>query len=335
MPNTPLLLYRQRQKLSFMAIAVSASIGILLLKFYAYYRTGSAAIFSDALESIVNVLAAGFGLYAAWLSEQPRDAEHPYGHGKIEFMAAGFEGGLILMAGAGILYQAYESFTNPLHAVVDIGQGIVFTLIALGLNLGLGLLLVRKGNELQSATLQSDGKHLLTDTWSSAGLLLGLALLYFTGWQWIDGTVAAIMGVYVCIQGIRLLRTAIGGLLDEADEKMIVRVIDILTKHRIPAWIDMHNLRIVRHGADAHIDCHVTLPWYLSLQEAHTHMVKIEDVLHQALGTRVEIFIHADPCILTSCEICSVPACAHRQHPKTTELEWTVQNVVANAKHTV
>jgi cation diffusion facilitator family transporter len=324
---------RSTIKWRYMLASVAVGVGIMLLKFYAYWVTGSAAIFSDALESIINVLAAAFGLYAVRLSEQPRDEGHPYGHGKVEFIAAGFEGGLIVMAGGGILYKGSQSLLDPSHTLQALDVGLLFTVIAMLANLGMGLALIRAGKQHHSLTLQADGHHLLSDTWSSVGLVAGLGIIYFTHWYWADGVIAILMGLLVVYQGLRLVRKSLAGLMDESDEASLQKILDVLNKHRKPAWIDIHNLRVVRHGADVHIDCHVTLPWYYTLAQAHDEMHAVEDTLRYHLGTRVEIFIHADPCIPASCTICTLADCNVRQQPFKQRLDWTLANTLPNAKH--
>lgn len=324
---------RSKLKWRYMLASVGVGVAIMLLKFYAYWVTGSAAIFSDALESIINVLAAGFGLYAVRLSEQPRDEGHPYGHGKVEFIAAGFEGGLIVMAGGGILFKGGQSLLDPSHTLQALDTGLLFTVIAMLANLGMGLALIRAGKRHHSLTLQADGHHLLSDTWSSVGLVVGLGIIYFTHWYWADGVIALAMGLLVVYQGLRLVRQSLAGLMDESDAGSLQKILDILNQHRKQAWIDIHNLRVVRHGADVHIDCHVTLPWYYSLAQAHDEMHAIEDTLRFHLKTRVEIFIHADPCIPASCSICTLTDCTVRTQPLEEKQPWTLANTLPNAKH--
>lgn len=319
----------------YMILALVVSMVVLALKFWAYWLTNSAAIFSDALESIVNVAAAAFGLFAIRYGAQAPDAEHPYGHGKMEFVAAGFEGGLIGMAGVGMLYEAYRSFMGQTGELLALDVGMGFTALTLSINLGMGLLLQKQGKRLRSPSLSADGHHLLIDSWSSVGLLGGLVLVYLTGWRWLDATLAAVLACWVIWQAVSLIRQSLGGLLDESDAALVARIANLLQQHKRDTWIDVHNLRVVRHGADIHIDCHLTLPYYWDLQQVHDELKRIEHMLTEQLaeGSRLEIFIHPDPCVFEACPTCAVPDCPVRQAPLQHRAEWTPERIATNQKH--
>ena len=308
-----------------------ASIAIMAVKFLAYGVTGSHAILSDALESIVNVVAGSFALYSLWWSMQPRDQGHPYGHGKIEFLSAGIEGGLIVMAGLGIVYEAVGGLLNP-TPLKNLNTGVILVSVAGLANAFLGWALLRHGKKLHSSALEADGHHLLSDAYTSVGMLLGLGIAWWTGLVWVDSALAIGFAGLLLYTGHRLVKRALAGLLDAADMEILPKVIATLSDHRRPRWIDIHNLRVVQYGGSYHIDAHLTLPWYLPLEQAHEEVTALEAVATEHFHDKLELFVHADPCIPTSCSICSLD-CEHRLHPFEKAIPWTLQTVLDNRKH--
>lgn len=308
-----------------------AGIAIMVLKFVAYFITHSNAILSDALESIINVVAGAFAYYSVLLAAKPKDLDHPYGHGKIEFISAGFEGGLILIAGLLIIVKSIMNLLHPIP-IEHLDVGAWMTAVAGGINYILGRYLIRVGENQKSLTLIADGKHLQTDTWSSLGLVAGVLIIYFTGYTFLDSVFAILFGILIMVTGFKLVRKSLAGLMDEADESVIREVIAVLQKHRKKEWIDIHNLRIQQYGSSYHIDCHITLPWYNNLQTSHDELKKIEDLIIDQFHHQVELFIHADPCIPESCKLCEIN-CDVRQHAFEQRLDWTLENVLKNEKH--
>lgn len=320
------------QKIKLLSITLIISVLVMGIKVLAWLQTGSNAILSDALESIVNIVAGAFALYSVIIASKPKDKSHPYGHGKIEFLSAGLEGTLIFIAGTSILTKAIYNFWHP-QPLVRLDLGLILTLISGAINYGTGLYLQRSGQRLQSLTLEADGKHLSSDAWSSAGLALGLVLIWVTGVRQLDNVIAIIMGGYILYTGYQLMRKSLAGVMDEADYALIAQLINILNKNRQPHWVDVHNFRVIKYGADLHIDCHVTLPWYFSLQEAHQSISEIEKIIGDQAENKIEIFIHADPCLTTSCAVCNYSACTQRQHPFGRQVNWKLSNVLPNVKH--
>jgi cation diffusion facilitator family transporter len=309
-------------------------VGILLMivKFYTWWVTDSNGILSDALESIINVIAGAVALFSIRFAARPRDINHPYGHGKIEFLSAGFEGTLIGIAGLGVIGKSVYNLFYPesLHAL---DLGILLTAVTGGINYLMGHLLLQRGKKAFSVLLQASGRHLMTDGWSSLGLLVGLALIHLSGWQPLDNLVAVIFGAVIIISGIKLVRTSLAGILDEADEALIRHLVTILNQKRTPNWIDVHNLRIIKYGNALHIDCHLTLPWYFHLQEGHTEVKQLEALINDNLDQPVEIFIHIDPCSPASCSICCKTDCPERSRPFQSRITWTLENLVKDEKH--
>lgn len=320
----------QAKKVQFWVV-VAGSL-LMAVKFAAHFITNSDAILSDALESIINVAAGFFALYSIHLASKPKDLTHPYGHGKIEFVSAAFEGGLIVLAAIYISFESVMSFIFP-HPLQKLDIGIWLTAGSGLVNLLLSWVLVRTGKKNYSAAMIADGKHLLTDTYTSVGLLIGLGLVYYTGLVWIDALIAFGMGIIILITGLRLIRTALAGLLDETDQEIISLLVEKLNKYRKPEWIDVHNMRIVRHGAAYHIDAHVTLPWYWSLEQAHEELTIIDKTLSSDIPNETEFFIHADPCLPFSCSLCSLKECKERKRPFERQIEWNTDTIIKNEKH--
>ncbi|EHQ30144.1 cation diffusion facilitator family transporter [Mucilaginibacter paludis] len=315
-------------------ILISLITGIVLMvaKFSAYFLTASNFILTDAAESIVNVVASAFAFFSIYLSSRPKDINHPYGHGKVEFFSVFVEGILILIAGIVIVVKsAYGLFhPNEVHDVLKGASIIGATGIINGV---LGWYLIKKGESLRSMTLDADGRHLLTDMVTSGGLVIGLTLIYFTKIAILDNVLSIAVAGYIIFTGYKLTRRAIAGLMDEADFKIVEHVIAILNAKRKVEWIDVHNLRAQKYGNELHIDCHMTLPNYFDLNRVH-HEVQLVDVLiNQEASIKTELFIHTDPCIPACCHYCSMPDCPIRSEPKSKDIEWTMDNVTRNKKH--
>ncbi|NLR69169.1 cation transporter [Chitinophaga varians] len=322
-----------RRELRVILVSLVVSFILTMAKFLAYYLTHSVAILSDAMESIINVVAGGFASYSIYLSGKPKDANHPYGHGKVEFFSIGFEGAMIFFAGVLILVKAAQYFISPkeLH---EMSSGLWLLGSTTLANLLLGLYLIRSGRKLGSITLRGNGQHIMTDVYSSVGLIIALGVIHFTGWNWLDPAVSVLMGVLILTNGYQLMRRSISGLMDETDMQVVDKVIAILSAERVPNWIDIHNMRVQQYGNNYHIDCHITMPYYLTLTEAHDEMKRVEVLVNKGFeGSEVEFFIHMDPCIPTCCHYCLKEACPVRKHAFTGEITWTRDNVLPNRKH--
>ncbi|MGY6522802.1 MAG: cation diffusion facilitator family transporter [Mongoliitalea sp.] len=314
-------------------ISLVVSVLLLIIKFYAYVITGSTAILTDALESIVNVVAAGFASYSIYLSSRPRDDNHPYGHGKIEFFSAGLEGALIIIAGLFIIYQSIynlffpQELDNLLEGILLIaGSGIV--------NGVLGYTLRKKGEQTNSITLIANGKHLLTDTFTSLLLVLGVTVLYITKILALDSIIAIGFSAYIVYSGYGLVRKSVAGLMDEADPEALEATVKVINQHRKDTWIDVHNMRVQQYGGDRHIDLHLTLPYYLDLKQVHDEVEELENVLELDWPGVVEVFVHADPCIPEKCcHYCQIKTCEVRKFEMDTKIDWTALNMSKNQKH--
>jgi cation diffusion facilitator family transporter len=311
-------------------------LGIILMgvKFLAWFLTHSNTILTDALESIVNVLAGSFALFALWLSAQPRDEEHPYGHGKIEFISAGFEGAFVLLAGLGILVKSVYNLFYPAE-IHDLDLGIYLSIATGGTNFILGWILTVRGKKTRSLALTASGEHLKSDGYTSAAMVLGLAIVFFTDQIWLDSVVAILMAGLIAYMGIRIVRRSLAGIMDETDLEVIDEILEVLNRNRKPEWIDVHNLRVIKYGTTYHIDCHVTLPWYYELKRSHDSIEELATIIERECKTDVEFFIHTDPCVETSCAVCSVHLCTHRKSELKEVLKWTRAGILANQKHRI
>ena len=324
---------KTNRKVIIQAAVVLAGIVLMGVKFAAWWLTNSNAILTDALESIINVVAGFFALYSLWLAAKPRDLNHPYGHGKIEFLAAGFEGSLIFTAGVLIIGKAIYNLRYP-QEIQAMDLGLVMTAFSGGLNFFMGYKLVREGRKERSLTLESDGHHLLSDAYSSAGILLGMGLYVLLGFVWLDSLTALLFGLFILYTGFRLMRGAISGMMDEADPELIRPLVNIMEQHRKENWIDVHNLRIIRYGASIHIDGHLTVPWYFTVEQGHAEVKQLEQLIQKNQSSQVELFIHADPCRPPmACQICIKTDCQHRLTANERIVPWTTEHLLFHRNH--
>ncbi|MGD2270600.1 MAG: cation diffusion facilitator family transporter [Desulfobacterales bacterium] len=318
------------QRTRLVAISLSFIIGALLMavKFYAYRITHSSAILSDALESIINVVASAFALGSIILAAKPPDAGHPYGHGKIEFFSAGFEGALIILAAFGIFKTGISHILNP-HHLPHLQSGMLILLSASVVNLFLGTGLLRVGRKTDSITLIADGRHVLTDVYTSAGVFLGLLVVYLTGWNLLDGIIACLVGIHILVTGSSLVRHSFRGLMDAADPQALKRVSDLIVENRRDFWIDIHQLRAWKSGDHLHIDLHLVLPKELSLDDAHREAKTLEKMIIDHFGGNASALIHLDPCIDRDCRICRNHRCQLRKQRAEEQSQWALETLTA------
>lgn len=304
------------ERVRLQAGVISLVVGTLLLgaKFLAYRLTGSTAVLSDALESIVNVIAATFALGGLVFAGRPADRNHPYGHGKIEFFTAGFEGGLIAFAAVMILWEALQGL---LHGVTvrNLDLGLLIVVGAGVANLLLGLYLVRTGRRTSSLTLVADGRHVLSDAWTSAGIVVGLLLVRFTGLAWLDPVVAALVAINLLVTGVKLVRHAAGGLLDEEDSELLPPLVAALDRRLTGGAIGIHNLRAIRSGRFRHVEAHIVVPEFWPVDRAHDVTEALAEDVVAELKLDGRILFHADPCRRTWCASCDLADCPVRRSP--------------------
>lgn len=304
-------------------IAISSFL-IFVGKLTAYFLTNSVGILTDALESTVNVATGFITLYAIYVSLKPKDENHPFGHGKAEFLSASVEGFLIIIAGIIIIFEAIKRFVVP-EEVLQLDIGIIIVAIAGMLNYIIGWYSIRIGKKNNSIALISGGKHLQSDTYSSIGLVVGLVLLYFTKLAWLDSLIALIFGTIIVITGFKILKETTSCLMDEADFKLIEQFGKIIDNNKSDEWIDIHNFKLVKYGNIFHINCDLVLPWNMSLSEAHEEGEKLKKLLFSNFHEDIIFNLHIDECFKKYCKNCKRADCKERTDDFEAQLNFDIQ----------
>ena len=270
-----------------------AALITLGMKSIAYALTGSVGLLSEVLESFINLFAALSAYFSLWYSARPVDATHTYGHEKIEYFSSGLEGGLILVAGVGIVWIAiYRFFVHvPLKSME---LGIVFALIASLVNLIVAIVLLRAGKKYNSIILEADGLHLLTDVWTTVGVVIGLAIVWATGWELLDPIIAMLVAINIGWTGVGLMRRSFNGLMDHALPEEEQEKLRSAVHARLPAGMSFHALRTRQAGARRFADFHLLVPGKMSVRDAHDLSDQIESSL-QTLFPAIEVTIHIEP----------------------------------------
>jgi cation diffusion facilitator family transporter len=266
---------------------------VLALKTAAWWVTGSAGLFSDAAETVVNVAASVITLSAIRVAARPADENHPYGHEKVELFAAIIEGVMIVVAAAMIASQAYESFRHP-QPLGDLRLGLALNAVSSALNGGWAWLLLRQGRRLRSPSLRADGHHLMADVVTSAAVLIGVSLVLLTGIEWLDPGVAALAALLVLRSGVHVIRESVGGLMDAAPSPEIVERIRAIVAAEAEGAIEAHDLRTRHTGRLTFLEFHLVVPALMTVQDAHAICDRIEAALRAELQDML-ITIHVEP----------------------------------------
>lgn len=307
-------------------VAVVAGATIMLAKFVAWAVTDSSVLLADAAESIVNVIAAAMATLSVVVAARPADADHPYGHGKAEALSAAVEGALIMVAAALIIVQAAgDLIVGP--RLERITTGIALAGGAGLANLVLGVYLARVGRREGSEAIEADGIHVITDVVTTAGSIVALLLVQWTGWMWLDPVAALVVAANILWTGSRVIRRALSSLLDEADFDLLERLASHLEGARRPEWVELHQLRSWASGAFQHIDLHLIVPRYLSIEEAHRIGDELDDRLHDLIGRYGESVVHLDPCTPRHCHACTMHDCPVRAAPLQRAFEFSVKSL--------
>ncbi len=325
---------KQNENLRIQRWVVLTATLLFIIKVAAYWLTQSVAILTDALESTVNVVAGFIGWYSLYVAAKPKDIDHPYGHGKAEFLSAAVEGTLIIIAGFIIIYESINNYLHP-HELKQLDWGILLVAVTAAINFIVGYISIKRGRKNNSLALIASGKHLQSDTYSTMGLIAGLALIYFTHLAWLDSVVAGLFAFFIIYTGYKILRSSIAGIMDEADIELMKNMVSILNKERRENWIDLHNLRVIKYGGQLHIDCHLTVPWYLNVHEAHQEIDALSSLIRNQFGDSIELFVHSDGCLDFSCSICTKQNCDVRKKPFEKKIDWTATNILADQKHRI
>lgn len=314
-------------------VSTIASVLIFGLKIGAYKITGSTAVLSDALESIVNVIASIVALFVVRYASQPADSEHPYGHGKAESFSSAFEGGLIFFAAIMIIGESAKALIYQ-EPTQKMEIGLVVVGAAALLNLVLGLYLKRTGKTHHSAALQASGAHVMSDVLTTAGVMVGLLLVMLTGLQWLDPVIAIGVGLQLAFSGFKIVRGSLGVLLDEQDEGILNDLSSSLEKNRSPGIIDIHHLRIIRSGSFHHVDAHLVVPEYWDISHVHEVTHEFERRVVQDYNFDGELAFHLDPCKKSYCAGCDVRECPIRVLPFQKTVLFTVKSLTAGPRPT-
>lgn len=312
------------------AAIISMAVGLLMFtaKISAYLITGSSAIFSDAAESVVHIFATGMALFSIFLSNKPADQSHFYGHGNVEYFSAGIEGILIIIAAVVIIFESTKDLILGVELQkMDIG---LYVITAAGIiNLLLGLFLIRTGNKTGSLTLVADGKHVLTDSYTSIGVMIGILLVIFTGIKEIDPIFAIIVATNILFTGYKLIRQSIGGLMNETDETLLKKISELLLSIRKNYWIDLHQLRFWTSGERVFIDFHLIVPFYFTVKQSHDEEDFIKAEL-QKLFPNADLKIHFDYCWDDLCKLCEYADCSSRKELISQKIIWNKEKLIGS-----
>ncbi|MDM8158590.1 cation diffusion facilitator family transporter [Labilibaculum sp. K2S] len=320
----------KRIKLIVQRRIVFFSVLIFVAKAGAYFLTDSVGILTDALESTVNVATGLISLYSISVALKPRDIDHPFGHGKIESISASIEGILIVLAGLVIIFEAVKRLFNP-REIEQLDIGILIVALAGLLNYILGYFSIKTGEKHNSIALVAGGKHLQSDTYSTIGLVVGLGFLWLTKAAWLDSAIAMLFGSIIIYTGYKILKETTSNLMDEADFNLLKNMTEILWENRNKNWIDVSNLKLVKYGDAYHIDCDLTLPWYMNIADAHKEGDAVVNKILECYPYNIDFTIHTDACNSESCKHCSIFDCEFRSHSFENETVWTVANTIKQA----
>lgn len=311
---------------------------LMAVKFIAYYLTGSVAILTDALESIVNVIAACVGLFALYLSAQPADRSHPFGHGKIEVISASIEGTMIMVAGFIIIMESIDSLLNP-GQINDLDIGLVLVAVAAIANLLVGRMAIRRGTKNRSPALVASGKHLCSDTVSSIGILIGLGVVYVAmmmGYdaRWLDSSIAMVFGAVILYTGMKVMRQCMDDVMDKADSELLSSIARSIIEYRHDDWIDVYNLRLIKYGPKIYVDVHVVFPRNMVIGDFKTEADELNEAIQVKYGDSVEISVTPVPCKAFNCRNCC-RNCFIREMDFERSVEWNEEMLRCDLPHAV
>lgn len=290
---------------------VLVGVGLLVGKFVAFFLTNSVGILTDAMESIVNVVAGFISLYSLRMAAMPKDKLHPFGHGKVELISASVEGILIMVAGGVIIFEGVRRIFTP-HMPGSLDVGILIVAVSGAVNYVMGWYSVRMGKRWNSMALIAGGKHLQSDTYSTIGLVVGLVLLYITKLSWIDSALALIFGGIIVYTGVGILRRTVENLMDKADTKLLGTMLQTVNDHRRDDWIDIHNMKVITYGSYFYIDCDLTMPWYYDIRAGHECCDVLQCIMVSHFSDQVLVSVHSDACLPEHCSGCCVEGCEFR-----------------------
>ncbi|WP_337865290.1 cation diffusion facilitator family transporter [Ignavibacterium sp.] len=310
------------------AAIISMAVGLIMFasKISAYIITGSSAIFSDAAESVVHIFATGMALFSIILSNKPADESHFYGHGNVEYFSAGIQGFLIIIAAVVIIFESAKDLILGVELQkMDVG---LYVITAAGIiNLLLGLFLIRTGKKTGSITLIADGKHVLTDSYTSIGVMIGIILVLITGLKFIDPIFAIFVATNILITGYKLIRQSVGGLMNETDLSILKKITDRILSIRKEYWIDLHQLRFWTSGDRIFIDFHLIIPFYFTVKQSHDEEDYIKEELRKDFAN-ADLKIHFDYCWGELCKLCQYQNCNFRKESYSQTINWNKEKLI-------
>lgn len=313
------------------AAIISLVIGFLMffLKIFAFVITGSSAILSDAIESIVHIFATSIAFVSLIISLKPPDESHPYGHGKIEYFSAGFEGGLIIVAALSIIFFAVEDLIFGIELEkLDVGAYLIFS--ASVINLALGLFLIKIGKRTKSLILEADGKHILTDSVTSIAVLISIIIVMLTDFKILDPLIAIFVALNIIVTGYKLVRQSVRGLMQERDYEFLEKLIQALNKLRRDDFIEIHKLRTWSAGNHHFVDFHLVIPSYYTIEQSHEIQRFITENLRENLESELQTMLHFDPCKPDHCRYCEKKNCPIRKAEFVSKIEWNRENCLSD-----
>ena len=326
------------ENFEFQKVIAIVGVTLLIIKYMAYFMTGSVAIFTDATESIVNVVAAFVGLYALYISSQPADKDHPFGHGKIETISATIEGSLIIAAGAVIVYESIESLFNP-GEIGQLDYGLLLVGFAAFVNYAVGRIAIRKGNKARSPALVASGKHLCSDTYSSIGIIIGLAIVFVAQSQgydarWLDSSIAMLFGAIIIVTGLGVLKHSVQDIMDKADQFVTEDVVNCIRTYRHDDWIDVYNVRIIKYGPRLYVDMHVVFPSNMTVIQISDEYGELLSALKEKFGDDLELTVNPVPCKNSDCVFCS-RECNNRSRLFVKKIDWNCNTLSCCKRHVI
>ncbi|HCC85647.1 MAG TPA: cation-efflux pump [Porphyromonadaceae bacterium] len=278
----------------FLYLSIAAAVVTILLKFYAYHVTGSVGFMSDALESFVNLFAAVFGLVMLHISQRPADEGHEYGHSKAEYFSSAMEGALILIAALSIIRSAIPRIIEP-KPLENLNTGLLFSLLASLVNLVVGLILIKNGKEKRSLLLEADGRHLMTDVWTSVGVIAGIVIVKFTGWLMIDPVIAILVAINILYTGYKLISRSASGLMDATIPEEDLRKIRVYLDSLQEKQIEYHSLMTRTAGQRKFISLHLLVPGEWTVKQGHDWADDVEETIIGLFDEPVTVSTHIEP----------------------------------------
>ncbi|WP_185871548.1 cation diffusion facilitator family transporter [Blattabacterium cuenoti] len=302
------------------------AIFFFFIKLITWHITSSLSVFSDAMESLINIISGFIGLWSLYVSSLPKDKNHPYGHGKIEFISTAIEGFLISIVGITIFINTFIRIKSNMHGIIlsRLDYGLFLMSFTGIINYLLGFLVCKIGHKNRALILIASGKHLQIDTYSTFGIIIGLILLNITKSIWIDPIISIIFSFVILYTGFKLLRNATAGIMDESDKKLLKKLSFYLNEKRNIHWIDLHHLKIIKYGSALHIDCHLTVPWFFNVKEANQEVKKLTQLTKDKFGNKVELSVHVEACSNKHCIFCFNYSCQVRKNLFQKKILWTL-----------